>query len=145
MTQSPVAFFSVFGGCRWVIYVTAIACTGLLLPAQSGGSLNVGNEPLIERPIPHNTSELSLNSSSDVSSKLKIACNKERYGKNLKVASCRQIFGFLRHDDTKLAYAQRDSGVPHSVPLPLRTYSSELPYHSNLTQEALLFLTIKTR
>lgn len=56
---------------------------------------------------------------------LKIACDSRRFGKNLKVKSCRQLFGYVKKDNTQFTFAQRNSGIPHDLPLPLRTYSGE--------------------
>lgn len=68
-------------------------------------------------------------SSSNTSSgnTLKVGCDSNRFGKNLKVNSCRNVFRYLRKDEKQLTFADRDSGVPFDVPLPLRTYSSEKP------------------
>lgn len=57
--------------------------------------------------------------------KLKIMCDSDRWGRNLKVKSCRDLFGYLAKDDNdQITFAQRDSGIQHEVPLPLRTLSS---------------------
>ena len=59
---------------------------------------------------------------------LKVGCDSSRFGKNLKVNSCRNVFRYLRKDEKQLTFAERNSGVPLDVPLPLRTYSSENPH-----------------
>ena len=69
-----------------------------------------------------------LASSSNISSSgngLKIRCDSTKYGKNLKVQSCRNVFRYLNKVDTQFTFAMRDSGVPFDVPLPLRTLSSK--------------------
>lgn len=72
---------------------------------------------------------LAPSSSNNTSSgnTLKVGCDSNRFGKNLKVNSCRNVFRYLRKDEQQLTFADRDSGVPFDVPLPLRTYSSENP------------------
>ena len=57
--------------------------------------------------------------------KMKVGCDPIRYGRNLKVKSCRDLFGYLKHDEAQFTFSQRDSGIPHDIPLPLRTYSSK--------------------
>ena len=70
--------------------------------------------------IPSNDSDTSGN-------KLKITCDGMTYGKNLKVPSCRKVFGYLRQDPTQYTFVERGSGIEGDVPLPLRTYSSKTP------------------
>lgn len=67
-------------------------------------------------------------SSSNLSSSenlLKIGCDARKFGKNLKVQSCRNVFNFVLKDEKQLRFAQRDSGLPADVSLPLRTLSSK--------------------
>ena len=59
---------------------------------------------------------------------VKIACDPRRFGRDLKVNSCRSVFRYLHEDENQFRFAERDSGVPLDVPLPLRTYSSEKPH-----------------
>ena len=56
--------------------------------------------------------------------KLKIDCDSNRWGRDLKVKSCRDLFGYLKKDDEELIFSNRDSGLPHDIPLPIRTLSS---------------------
>ena len=63
---------------------------------------------------------------------LKIVCDAAKYGKNLKVNSCRNVFKFLKKDETQFTFSERDSGVPCDVPLPLRTLSSKKPLYKLL-------------
>ena len=100
--------------------VNAVAASpsALILNISSNSdNITALNGPHVPEPGPH-----VPGSSSNI---MKIACNGQRFGKNPKVASCRQIFGYLRHDETLLGYAQRDrGGGAHQIPLPIRTYSS---------------------
>lgn len=72
-----------------------------------------------------NPSILTFNSSLTSGKKLKIGCDAGRYGRNLKVKSCRDLLRLLSHEDEQYKFAERDSGIPYDIPLPLRTYSSE--------------------
>lgn len=74
--------------------------------------------------LPANISTISSNASSLSSNTLKIGCDARQFGRNLKVKSCRDLFGYLELDTEELVFAQRDSGIPYDIPLPLRTYSS---------------------
>ncbi len=85
-------------------------------------------------------------SSSNYSSEnmLGISCDSRKFGKNLKVNSCRNIFNYLIKDETQYDFADRDSGRPNSVPLPLRTYSSENPHECIYCLDTVfLYLTYK--
>lgn len=69
-----------------------------------------------------------LASSSNLSSSenlLKIGCDARTFGKNLKVQSCRNVLRFMHKDEKQFSFAQRDSGLPADVTLPLRTLSSK--------------------
>ena len=102
----------------FILLKTMLTANLPLLPSNDSGLL-------LNPPLPQNGNP-SLSSNSTLANKiLKIACNAQRYGKNPKVTSCRQIFGYIRHDETLLAYADRArGGGAHDVPLPIRTYSS---------------------
>ena len=56
---------------------------------------------------------------------LRIQCSGNSYGRNLKVNSCRNVFNYLPQNDTQRTFLPREGGGPHSVPLPMRTYSSK--------------------
>ena len=86
--------------------VVQSASEGLILPVNS--SLSPGNDSVF------------------VDARLQILCEDRYYGRNLKVKSCRNMFGYLKHDDEVMAFSDRDSGIPYDIPLPLRTYSSGL-------------------
>ena len=70
---------------------------------------------------------ITSNNNASSGNRLKIECDAREYGRNLKVDSCRNVFKFMRRDDTQYAFAERDSGVPFDVPLPFRTLSSKTP------------------
>ena len=56
---------------------------------------------------------------------LKINCAPFPYGRNLKVASCRNVFDFIAKDDTQTVFAERGAVQPHDMNLPYRITSSE--------------------
>ena len=87
----------------------------------------------LDRVSPANTLTLSDNTTSS-GNVLKIGCNSKKFGKNLKVQSCRNVFNFMGKDEKQFSFAQRNSGLQVDVPLPLRTLSgktlAELPTSS---------------
>ena len=116
---------SLFFLIQWALYSNIVLATTLPQRSERIGNLDTGPisssyllPPTILAPSSNNTSS---------GNKLKIACDSTRYGKNLKVDSCRNIFRYLNKDDTQYTFAERDSGVPLDIPLPLRTFSSETP------------------
>ena len=56
---------------------------------------------------------------------LRIRCDGDYYGRNLNVASCREVFSFMPKSDVQTVFAERRTGVPYDVPLPWRTMSSQ--------------------
>lgn len=104
---------------------TATLSASVLQPIQPGDGLAKARVAPPELLLPSNTSVSLGNLSFPSGNILKIACDASRYGKNLKVKSCRQLFGYVRKDNRQFTFAQRDSGIPQDLPLPLRTYSSE--------------------
>lgn len=108
----------------WAFYSDLVLAASLPRPSESVDSLAAGPVSSLNLLSPANTLALSSNNSSP-GNVLKIACDATKYGKNLKVNSCRNVFRFLRRDETRYTFAERDSGVPHDVPLPLRTLSSD--------------------
>lgn len=57
--------------------------------------------------------------------RLQIQCDAVLYGQNLKVPSCRKLFGLIVKDDAQLTFAERFSLVPYDLPLPYRIQSSQ--------------------
>ena len=110
----------------WALYSN----TGLSAsPPQRSEGIGTGptsnSNPLsLTVPVPSSNSSSSENV-------LKILCSPGKYGKNLKVNSCRNIFDFLAHDEIQRTFAERDSGIPFEVPLPWRVLSSETPFHDS--------------
>lgn len=56
---------------------------------------------------------------------LKLRCDPVRYGRNLKVESCRKAFNFIAQSDTQTVFAERGSAQPHNSNLPFRATSGE--------------------
>lgn len=107
----------------WALYSNTLLAASLPQRLESISSLAAGSttSPSLLSPailVPSGTN-------SSYAAKLKIRCD-VKYGKNLKVNSCRKVFDYLTKNETQFAFAERDSGVPFDVPLPLRTFSSEI-------------------
>lgn len=111
----------------WVLYSDTVLAASLPQRSESISSLAAGaifsSKSLSPANIP-----APLNDNSSSGNKLQIACDARKYGKNLKVNSCRNVFNFLKKDDLQFRFSERDSGVPSDVPLPLRTLSSKKPH-----------------
>ena len=104
-------------------------------------SEDVSSEILPRSPeltLPLNVSTFPTNGTLTAKKRLKIACDADRFGRNLKVKSCRDLFGYLTLDEEEYTFSGRDSGIPNDIPLPFRTYSSTLHSH---TWERYRFLT----
>ena len=56
-----------------------------------------------------------------------VQCSRIRYGRDLKVESCRKVFNYLGTDDAEVIFADRNSAQPRDVSLPMRTTSSKCP------------------
>ena len=55
--------------------------------------------------------------------KMRITCDANSYGQNLKVPSCKKIFNLVEKDDRQITFADRASLVPKELPLPYRLQS----------------------
>ena len=81
--------------------------------------------PTVSTDLPSPSEALALPGNNSLSAnKLKIACD-SKFGRNLKVKSCRGLFGYLKPIDDQYTFSLRGSGIPNDVSLPLRSYSSE--------------------
>ncbi|KAL9133627.1 MAG: hypothetical protein Q9175_005189 [Cornicularia normoerica] len=102
---------------------TVLAASLPRRPESITGSLAAGPISSTDSLSPANIRTPSSNTSAS-GNLLKIACDGTRYGKNLRVSSCRNIFHFMKKNETQFTFAERDSGVPNDIPLPVRTLSS---------------------
>lgn len=75
---------------------------------------------------------------------LKLRCDPVRYGRNLKVESCRKILGFISESDEQSVFADRGSVQPHDSNLPFRATSSKCLIISSLLYLLILPRHIKT-
>lgn len=66
----------------------------------------------------------SLNATS-AENKITISCDGPRYGQNLRVTSCREIFRFIAKADHQTTFGERGSQVTYQAPLPYRLQSRE--------------------
>lgn len=105
----------------WALYSNVVLAASLPQRSERIGNLAAGPTSSSNLLSPATLAPSSYNSSANL---LKIACS-TKWGKNLKVYSCRNIFDWLQTDERQFSFAERDSGLPYQVPLPLRTYSSK--------------------
>ena len=97
-------------------------CAILPLPSDTGDTLQ-------ELPTysalssPGNSSALSGNNS--ISTRFNYKCDWVRYGRGLKVESCKSVFNFIKPDNVETVYADRSSAQHHDVDLPVRATSSK--------------------
>lgn len=110
----------------WALHSGTVLAASLSGRSDSIDSLAAGPTSSSNLLSPANILAPSTNTSS-FGAMLKIACDATKYGKNLKVQSCRNVFNFLNKEERQFTFGERDSGVPFDVPLPLRTLSSKTP------------------
>ena len=104
------------------ISLVCVASLTILPPLQSTAAGPVPNpvalgRPEINQPYPANVSSGSSNV-------LKVQCDGINYGKNMNVASCRNIFNFIDKRVPERTFADRHTGIPADVLLPWRIYDS---------------------
>lgn len=110
---------------------TLLLCAAATLSAhvpnlrQTDGSLLAGSSASSGLPLPPTNSTLLSNGTLSTTNILKIGCDSRRYGRDLKVRSCRDIFRYIKYGNEQLTFSERDSGISSDVGLPLRTYSSK--------------------
>ena len=97
-------------------YTLTVAASAV---AQEGGGRND-----LRLPIPAVATLAASSALSSPSPVLKIRCDGNFYGRNLNVASCRDVFHYMPKNDTQMVFANRNSGVQLEIPLPWRTMSS---------------------
>ena len=95
------------------------------------------NDDLLQGSVISPTLSYAVNSSTtygnrSVGNILRLQCDRIRYGRDLKVESCRKVFNYLKADDTEVIFADRSSAQPHDVSLPLRTTSGKCPNNLSL-------------
>lgn len=81
--------------------------------------------------LPLNISTSPSNASTSQTNVVKVGCDARRFGKNPKVKSCRDLFGYLNPDNEQYSFSDRLSGIPVDIGLPLRTYSSKFALRRN--------------
>ena len=91
---------------------------------QTDGSRVAASSAASGLSLPSTNSTLLGNGSLAPSNILKIGCDSRRYGRDLKVKSCRDVFRYVKYENEQIIFSERDSGISHDVGLPLRTYSS---------------------
>lgn len=91
---------------------------------QTDGSLLAASSASSGLPLPPTNSTLLSNGPLSTTNVLKIGCDSRRYGRDLKVKSCRDVFRYVKYENEQITFSERDSGISHDVGLPLRTYSS---------------------
>lgn len=108
------------------IHSITVLSASIPYPSHVDGSLAAISSASRNLVPPYGILALANNASLFAGNRLKVECESRRYGSNLKVKSCRDLFGYLGHDDKTFSFSERDSGIPHDIDLPQRTYSSEL-------------------
>ena len=120
LLENMLSFFL----CTLLFYcVTTFPAGAPFLPENDGGLLAGPSGPP-DLALALNISRPLGNFSSSLSKTVKVGCSAHLYGRNPKVKSCRDLFGYLRPDSNQYTFSQRDSGIPQDVGLPIRTYSS---------------------
>ena len=77
-------------------------------------------QPLLNQSLP----QVVINTTNPLSDTLRIQCMSE-YGSNLKPASCLDVFHYIARTERENTFAQRNTGRPNDIPLPMRFVSSD--------------------
>lgn len=100
---------------------SSLAFTAVVLPA----SIPLDNALRPRQPL-SNTSLLDsiINTTSPPSDVLQIKCTSD-YGRNVNPSSCRDVFHYIGRTEQENTLAQRQTGHPNAIPLPLRFLSDD--------------------
>ena len=114
--MSLISAFALFTSLACVVSLTILppfqsTAAGLLQSPVAPGKFE--NDP----PSPANVSSGS-------SKILKIQCDGEKYGKNLNIASCSNIFNYIDKRVQERTFADRNTGIQADILLPWRIYDS---------------------
>ena len=126
MPESKMSYVQTMSFCLILCILFSDSVFTASLPQHPENISDLAAKPISSTNLLSPTSILA--SSSNLSSSenlLKIGCDARTFGKNLKVQSCRNLFQWMHKDDRQFEFAQRDSGLPADVSLPLRTLSSK--------------------
>ena len=108
--------------------------------SQSLDTYNLTQEPAMSSALSFSENSSAVSGNTSPKNVLNLRCDPIRFGRNLRVESCRKAFGYISHGDMQTVFAERDSGQPHDFNLPFRVSSSECPGISNP-----LCLTVRLR
>ena len=106
-----------------VLVFTTLALGATLPRLLDTNDLLQGSELSPTLSYPENSSAIHGNTSTG--GLLMLKCDPVRYGRGLKVESCRNVFTYMKVDETDTVFADRSSAQPHNLGLPFRTTSSK--------------------
>ena len=106
-----------------ILILPALALCAILPNSLDNNDTWQGSVIFPVLPSPENSSFVLGNTSFEKI--LKIRCDPVRYGRRLKVESCRKVFNYMDADDAEIVFADRSNLQPHDVNLPFRDTSSE--------------------
>lgn len=106
------------------VLVVPVFVSCAILP-QPPGTNDLLQGPAISPIYPFIDNSSVPNGNGSFDNILKLKCDPVRYGRNLKVESCRRVFTFITQDDTQTVFAERGSAQPHDSNLPFRATSSK--------------------
>ncbi len=130
MTTFPIALWagsSAFTMCVKDLIVLLILPT-FALCAKIPSLLNISNPlqgSINFAAIPYSGNSSAATGNTSVGTLLNFKCNPVRYGRHLKVESCRKVFDYLEMDDEETIFADRGSTQPHDLNLPSRVTGSK--------------------
>ena len=113
---------------RWIsllaVSILPVLAVSLTLP-QLQDTHNLSQPPTLSPSLLSVDNSSTIYSNTSLGKVLKINCAPFPYGRNLKVASCRNVFDYIAKDDTPTIFAERGAVQPHDMSLPYRITSSE--------------------
>lgn len=99
---------------------SSLTSTAVLLPTLILSN-NTLRPPQLSNPsVPNNI----INNTSPPSDILRIQCTSD-YGGSVNPSSCRNVFQYIARTDQETELAQRHTGHPNAIPLPLRFLSND--------------------
>ena len=113
---------------RWTLLLAVSTLPVLAVSAtlpQRQDTNNLSHQLSVSPALLSAENSSTIFSNASLGELLKIRCDPIRYGKNLKVASCRNVFSYIAQDDTQAVFAERGAVQPHDLNLPFRVASSE--------------------
>ncbi len=104
------------------LLLSSLVSAAVLLPRST-----LPNNALLDPQTPASPLFPSIitNNSIPTPNVLRIQCDGTHYGRDLNPSSCLDVFHYVGKSDEQTTFAQRHTGRPNDIPLPLRILSND--------------------